>query len=129
MRKYIVSLILSITLASCATNPNKLENQVKSLGKPGDVEISNLTKTHDRVTGNIIVRWDFTATGNKPEQVYWRCDYLDANGFTVGEPERYVEATIYPEQPSSQSCSYPSQQVVDFRISFQNIATNMTIYH
>jgi hypothetical protein len=118
MKKYIVALIISLALVSCATNPNKIENQVKSIGKPGDVEITN-----------IIVRWDFTATGDKPEQIYWRCDYLDANGFRVGEPERYVEATIYPEQPSSQTCSYPSQKVVDFRISFQNIATNMTIYN
>ena len=38
------------------------------------------------------MRWDFTATGDKPEQIYWHCDYLDANGFTVGEPERYVQS-------------------------------------
>lgn len=128
MKKFL-GMCSCFLVASCAFNSNKIENQVSTIGKPGDIEIKNLTKTKDITSGNMIVRWNFVATGDKPEQIFWRCEFFDANNFTVGEPARYVEATIYPNQPVSQSCIYPSQQATDFKISFQNIATNMTVYH
>lgn len=128
MKKLIITCII-LFLSGCATNSNKIANQVNTIGKPGDVEIQNLTKTKDIVTGNMIVRWNFIATGDKPEQVFWRCEFVDANGFSVGDASRYIEATIYPNQPVSQTCTYPSNQVTDFKISFQNISTNMTTYH
>lgn len=122
-------LVLAFFISSCAFNSNKIENQVSTIGKPGDIEIQNLTKTKDITSGNMIIRWNFVATGSKPEQIFWRCEFFDANNFPVGEPGRYVEATIYPGQPVSKNCIYPSQQATDFKISFQNIATNMTVYH
>lgn len=127
--KKILVIIGAAFMVSCASNPNKIENQVATIGKPGDIEIQNLTNTKDIGSGNMIVRWNFVATGDKPEQLFWRCEFFDANGFSVGEPARYVEATVYPGQPVSKSCTYPSQQVTNFKISFQNIATNMTVYH
>jgi hypothetical protein len=127
--KKVLALMTPILMVACAFNSNKIENQVSTIGKPGDVEITNLTKTKDIVSGNMIVRWNFVTSADKPEQVFWRCEFVDANGFSVGEAARYVEATIYPNQPTSETCTYPSQQATDFKISFQNIATNMTVYH
>lgn len=127
MKKYLPLALLAF-LVACASQ-NKIENQVTTIGKPGDVEITNLTKTKDITTGNMVVRWNFAVTGNKPEQVFWRCEFVDANGFAVGDPQRFVEATIYPQQPTPETCVYPSESAVDFKINFQNIATNMTVYH
>lgn len=128
MKKYL-SLALITILAACASNPNKIKDQVSTIGKPGDVEIQGLAKAKDMTSGNTVIRWNFATTGDKPEQVFWRCEFYDVNGFMVGEPARYAEATIYPDQPSAQTCTFPSQIATDFKISFQNIATNMTTYH
>lgn len=126
--KKIISLSLIVFLTACASN-NKIANQVSTIGKPGDIEITNLTKTKDRENSNTVVRWKFNTTSDKAQQVFWRCDFFDANGFVVGEPTRFVQATIYPEQALSETCTFPSDRVVDFKINFQNIATNMTVYH
>lgn len=69
MKKYLPLALLAF-LAACASQ-NKIENQVTTIGKPGDVEITNLTKTKDITTGNMIVRWNFAVTSDKPEQVFW----------------------------------------------------------
>lgn len=126
--KKIFSLSLIAFLSACASH-NPIEKQVSTIGKPGDIEITNLSKSTDVESGNTIVRWNFNTTGEKPEQVFWRCEFVDANGFTVGEPARFIEATIYPEQARAETCTFPSDKTVDFKINFQNIATTMTVYH
>lgn len=126
--KKIISLSLIVFLTACASN-NKIANQVSTIGKPGDIEITDLSKAKDLETSNTVVRWKFNTTSDKAQQVFWRCDFFDANGFVVGEPTRFVQATIYPEQALSETCTFPSDRVVDFKINFQNIATNMTVYH
>lgn len=126
--KKIFSLSLILLLTACASN-NKIANQVSTIGKPGDIEITDLTKTKDLETSNTVVRWKFNTTSNKAQQVFWRCDFFDANGFVVGEPTRFLQATIHPEQALSETCTFPSDRVVDFKINFQNIATNMTVYN
>jgi hypothetical protein len=126
--KKIFSLSLVLLLTACASN-NKIANQVSTIGKPGDIEITDLSKAKDLETSNTVVRWKFNTTSNKAQQVFWRCDFFDANGFVVGEPTRFVQATIHPEQALSETCTFPSDRVVDFKINFQNIATNMTVYN
>jgi len=115
-------------LSACATSP-QIADQITTIGKPGNVEITNLTKLKDVTSGAWVIRWNFVATANTPEQIFWRCEFYDANNLMVGEAARYEEATIYPQQPSSHTCTYPTPAVVNFKISFQNIATTMTTYN
>lgn len=126
--KKLFTLSLITLLTACASN-NKIANQVTTIGKPGDIEITNLSKTKDLETGNTIVRWNFNTVSDKSEQVFWRCDFFDANGFVVGEPTRFVQATIHPEQAIPETCTFPSDRAVNFKINFQNMATNITVYN
>lgn len=126
--KKIFSFCLVVFLTSCASN-NKISNQVSTIGKPGSIEITNLSKTKELETGNTIVRWNFNTTSDKAEQAFWRCDFFDVNGFAVGESTRFMPVTIYPEQAMLETCTFPSERAVDFKINFQNIATNMTVYN
>ena len=127
--KKTLTILGSLFLTACASSHNKIANQVSTIGKAGDVEITNLTTEQEINTGNTIVRFSFSATGDKPEQIFWRCEFFDANGFVVETSARFIEATIYPAQPTMKTCTYPSKKVVNFKINFQNVATNMIIYH
>ena len=129
MKKLLSGILTSLLLAACSSNPNQLKNQLNTIGKPGAVEISELKKVRDLNSESVTVAWNFNVTDDKPQQVYWRCDFFDANGLRVGEPERYQEATIYPDEATEASCKYDAKLVTDFKISIQNIATNIIIYH
>jgi uncharacterized protein YcfL len=121
----LVGIMLSL-LNACSTN--KIKNQVEVIGNSlGDIKIKDLRSM--QINGLLMAQGTFHNDGSKPINGYYRCKFLDATNFQVGENQVWQLLTIYPNQDESFRCQATDTNAVDFKIEFSNNAENVTIYH
>ena len=127
MKKIILSLIAITTLVSgCATH--KIKDQIEVIGNSlGDVEIKDLRSM--QVNGLLVAQGTFYNDGDKAVNGYYRCKFLDASNFQVGDDNVWELLTIYPNQNKAFKCQSTETNAIDFKIEFSNNAQNVTIYH
>lgn len=121
----LVGIMFSL-LNACSTN--KIKNQVEVIGNSlGDIKIKDLRSM--QINGLLMAQGTFHNDGSKPINGYYRCKFLDATNFQVGENQVWQLLTIYPNQDESFRCQATDTNAVDFKIEFSNNAENVTIYH
>ena len=125
MKQYIFAGILIATLAACSTP--QIKNQVEIIGGDmGGVEIKDLRSM--KVNDLLFAQGTFHNEGGKPVQGYYRCKFLDANNFQVGDDQTWQLVTIYPNQNQAFKCQATSKEATDFKVEFSNNASNVTVY-
>ena len=127
MKKLSICLILAtIILCSCATN--KIKNQVEVIGYSlGDIQIKDLRSM--QINGLLVAQGTFHNKGSKAVNGYYRCKFLDATNFQVGEDQAWDLVTVYSNQDKAFKCQATDPNAVDFKIEFSNNAENVTVYH
>ncbi|MCE2705986.1 MAG: YcfL family protein [Proteobacteria bacterium] len=127
MKKSILLIgIMFGLLSACSTN--KIKDQVEVIGNSlGDIQIKDLRSM--QVNGLLMAQGTFHNTGDKPVNGYYRCKFLDAMNFQVGENQVWQLITVYPNQDDSFRCQATDTNSVNFKIEFSNNAENVTIYH
>ena len=127
MKKLIFILALSSgILTGCSTN--KIKDQVEVIGGSlGDVKVKDLRSM--QVNGLLVAQGTFFNKGSDPVNGYYRCKFLDATNFQVGEDQAWDLVTIYPNQGKSFKCQATDANATDFKIEFSNNAQNVTVYH
>jgi hypothetical protein len=125
MKQYIFAGTLIAMLTACSTP--QIKNQVEIIGDDmGDVKITDLRSM--KVNDLLFAEGKFTNNGSKAAQGYYRCKFLDANKFQVGEDQTWQLVTIYPNQTQGFKCKANNLEATDFKIEFSNNANNVTIY-
>lgn len=127
MKKIILSIAVAASLiAGCADN--KIKDQVEVIGNSlGSIEIKDLRSM--QVNGLLMAQGTFHNSGNKAVNGYYRCKFLDANNFQVGEDQAWDLLTIYSNANKSFKCQATDTNAVNFKIEFSNNAENVTVYH
>ena len=124
-KKHIIAVALVAALAACSTP--QIKDQVEIIGDDmGDVQIIDLRSM--KVNDLLFAEGKFLNTGSKPAQGYYRCKFLDANKFQVGDDQTWQLVTIYPNQNQAFKCQSIKTEATDFKIEFSNNAKNVTIY-
>ena len=126
IKKALVAVVLATSLTACSTNL-KIKNQVEIVGGDmGDIKIVDLKSM--RVNGFLIAQGWFFNQGSKTVQGYYRCKFLDATNFQVGDDQTWQLITVYPNQKEGLKCTSMSTTATDFKIEFSNNLTNVTQY-
>ena len=127
MKKNILLLVLFLVLGACANTP-KIKDHLEVVGGSlGSVEVKDLRSM--RVNDLLVAQGTFYNGGDKPAQGYYRCKFLDATNFQVGENQTWQLVTIYPNQSQSFKCKSTHLDATNFKIEFSNNAKNVTVYH
>lgn len=125
MKQYIFAGVLIAALAACSTP--QIKDQVEIVGGDmGDVQIKDLRSM--RVNDLLFAEGKFLNDGSKPAQGYYRCKFLDATNFQVGDDQTWQLVTIYPNQNQAFKCQATNKEATNFKIEFSNNASNVTIY-
>ena len=125
MKQYVFAGTLIAMLAACSTP--QIKDQIEIIGDDmGDVQIKDLRSM--KVNDLLFAEGKFLNTGSKPAQGYYRCKFLNANKFQVGDDQTWQLVTIYPNQTQAFKCQATKIEATDFKIEFSNNANNVTIY-
>ena len=111
----------SIANATWGATPG-ITAKIEAVGAPN----SNLSVTDLRmVKANDLIRIqaEITNNANSTQQVYYRCKWLDKNGFVVGDEETWKPVQLYSGQKQIIQIVSPYFQVHDFRIELQDPAS------
>ena len=113
-------------ISGCSTN--KIKDQVEVIGgNLGDIQIKDLRSM--QVNGLLMAQGTFHDKGDKPINGYYRCKFLDATNFQVGEDQVWQLITVYSNQDASFKCQATDTNATNFKIEFSNNAENVTVYH
>jgi len=127
MKKFILLLAIACGIISGCTT-NKIKDQVEVIGGSlGNVKIKDLRSM--QVNGLLVAQGTFFNDGSSSINGYYRCKFLDATKFQVGEDQAWDLVTIYPNQGKSFKCQATDANATDFKIEFSNNAENVTVYH
>jgi uncharacterized protein YcfL len=122
---FIYSMILGL-LSSCATNKIKDHLEVVGDGDLGDIAIKDMRS--QQINGKLMAQGTFKNNSSKPTNAYYRCKFLDATGFQVGEDQVWQLVTLYGNGSSAFKCQATDYNAVNFKIEFSSSENNVTVY-
>ena len=127
MKKLIINLaLIGGLLGGCASN--KIKDQVEVIGDSlGTIKIQDLRSM--QVNGLLVAQGTFHNDGSKAVNGYYRCKFLDATNFQVGDDQAWDLLTVYPNQDKAFKCQATDTNATNFKIEFSNNAENVTVYH
>lgn len=114
-------VIPSIACAAWGATPG-IAAKIEAVGQPN----SNLSVTDLRmIKANDLIRIQAEITNNasSTQQFYYRCKWLDKNGFVIGDEETWKPVLVYSGQRQIIQIMSPYFQVHDFRIELQDPAS------
>ncbi len=121
----LAGLVIGL-LSACSTN--KIKDQVEVIGDSlGDIQIKDLRSM--QINGLLMAQGTFFNKGSKAVNGYYRCKFLDATNFQVGDDQVWQLLTVYPNQNESFKCNATDTNATNFKIEFSNNAENVTVYH
>lgn len=126
MKKVIIySLVLEI-ICACATNRIKDHLEVIGDGNLGDIAVKDLRS--QQINGKLVAQGVFKNNSSKSTNAYYRCKFLDATGFQVGEDQVWQLVTLYANGSSSFKCQATDYNATNFKIEFSSSENNVTVY-
>ena len=124
IKKALIAMIL--LTSACSSNP-KIKDHVETIGGAmGEIKIVDLKSM--RVNGFLMAQGWFFNKGAKTVQGYYRCKFLAATNFQIGDDQEWQLITIYQNQKEGLKCTAMSPNATDFKIEFSNNLTNVTQY-
>ncbi len=125
MLKKIAFIAMSSLVISCSST--QTNSHVNIIGhKYGDISISDM---RSQVNPNklIVGQAVLTNTGSDVINGYYRCQFLDANGFIVGETQIWQMVAVYPNSEQAVKCLATDPTASSFKLEFSIDGTKVLI--
>ncbi|AWM79499.1 DUF1425 domain-containing protein [Gammaproteobacteria bacterium ESL0073] len=107
-------LMALLTIVGCSNNkhPNLVE-----MGKVKNIEVMEAQKS--RQNGFLVIKVAVENTSSSNQNINYRFQWLDDQGFPVGNEENWKSKLIYGKQKTFINSIAPMMEATDFRIEIQ----------
>ena len=115
MRLKLISFLVMgfLALGGCASkHPNLVE-----MGKVKNIDVLESQKA--RENGFLVIKVAVKNTSSRNQNINYRFQWLDDQGFPVGKEENWRSKLIYGDQSTFITSIAPVMNAVDFRIEMQ----------
>lgn len=122
MRKLVLLAAAMLSLTGCT---NTLDQHVTEVGDSGSISITDM---RSQVKNQLLVaQTTFHNSDSSPVTGYYRCQFFDTNGMSLGNPQQWQPVTIYPNEDQSINCLSTQLEATNFKIEFSKDGTNVLV--
>lgn len=116
-------MALTLLTAGCAT---QYEGHLLEIGGRGsDVAIKDLRSAVSN--GLLKAQITFENNGDDPITGFYRCQFQDPNGMSVGTTQIWQPVTIYPNGIQQATCMATEAEATDFKVEFSEDGSHVSV--